>query len=357
MGKQNLIPLLDGHNDTLLNLIEPDRGKGRSFFEESEIGHIDLPRARRGGFAGGFFAMFTPRPEEKQKNDDTSDAALLNQFLNAALEPVDHHYALSKTMAMTRVMYDIEAQAKGEAKVVRDVATLEACIEEGTLAMIFHIEGAEAVDANLDALYVLYEAGLRSLGIVWSRPNVFGSGVPFAFPGSPDTGPGLTKTGESLVQACNELGIMLDVSHLNEKGFWDVKRLSSHPVVATHSGVHALCQSPRNLTDRQMDAIKDSAGIMGINFHVGFLRADGEQNADTPLSDLVRHIDYAVNRMGIDHVALGSDFDGATMPDELGDVAGLPKLVDQLLALGYTEADVRKIGYENWLRVLGATWR
>lgn len=357
MAKQNLIPLLDGHNDTLLNLIEPDRGKGRSFFEESKIGHIDLPRARRGGFAGGFFAMFTPRPEPEVNDGDQSKEALLNQFLNAALEPVDHDYALSKTIAMTRLMYEIEAQAEGEVKVVTDVAALKMCIEEGVLAMIFHIEGAEAIDANLDALYVLYEAGLRSLGIVWSRPNVFGHGVPFTFPGSPDTGPGLTEAGQLLVRTCNELGIMLDISHLNEKGFWDVNRLSIHPVVATHCGVHALCESPRNLTDRQMDAIKDSDGIMGINFHVGFLRADGEQNADTPLSDLVRHIDYAVNRMGIDHVALGSDFDGATMPNELGDVAGLPKLVDQLYALGYTEADVRKIGYENWLRVLDATWR
>jgi membrane dipeptidase len=172
-------------------------------------------------------------------------------------------------------------------------------------------------------LYVLDQAGLRSLGIVWSRPNIFGYGVPFKFPDSPDTGPGLTEAGRRLVQICNRLGILIDLSHLNEKGFWDVAGLSGAPLVATHSGVHALCASTRNLTDKQLDAIKESGGLVGVNFHVGFLRADGQSNADTPLTEIVRHLNYMVDRMGIDHVALGSDFDGALMPQELGDVAGL----------------------------------
>lgn len=356
MTHQKLFPIIDGHNDTLLNLLEPERGQGRSFFEESETGHIDLPRARKGGFAGGFFAMFTPNPPVKEGHSGKQKDKVAS-FLDSAMSQVTHEYALSKTLAMTRLMYDLEMQSEGAVRVVKDLATFQWCLKNNVMVMIPHIEGAEAIDGNLDALYVLYQAGLRSLGIVWSRPNIFGYGVPFDFPGSPDAGPGLTPAGIELVRACNELGIMIDVSHLNEKGFWDVVKHSTHPVVATHSGVHAICASPRNLTDKQMDAIKDSGGIMGINFHVGFLRADGQRDENTPLSQLVRHIDYTVERIGIEHVALGSDFDGATMPRELGDVAGLPRLTDLLLDAGYVADDIQKIGTGNWERILGATWK
>ncbi|MEM8485046.1 MAG: dipeptidase [Bacteroidota bacterium] len=350
------IPIFDGHNDTLLNLLEQHRGQGRSFFEESTIGHIDLPRARKGGLIGGFFAMFTPPPNVGAKPAVGSDPALLEAYLEKARHPVDLHHALSKTMAMARIMYEIEAAADGHVAVVRTLDALHSALDNGALAMIFHIEGAEAIDEGLDALYVLYEAGLRSLGLVWSRPNVFANGVPFTFPGSPDQGEGLTVAGVDLVRACNALGIMIDMSHLNEKGFWDVARYSTHPLVATHSCVHALSPSPRNLTDKQLDAIAESGGIVGVNYHVGFLRADGQQNADTPLDDLVRHIDYMVKRMGIDHVALGSDFDGATVPNELGDVTGLPRLMALLGERGYAAAALRKIGSENWIRILEATW-
>ena len=354
---QQSIPIFDGHNDTLLNLYEKNRGKGRSFFVESDIGHIDLPRARKGNFIGGFFAIFVPTPGVAEPPEDASDKDLVSQFLESRMTPVDHQHALAETLAMARLMFDLESEAAGQVKVVTNAEELGKCIDAGVLAMIFHIEGAEAIDEGLDALYVLYEAGLRSVGIVWSRPNAFGNGVPFSFPGSPDTGEGLTAAGRDLVRTCNELGIMLDLSHLNEKGFWEVAALSDRPLVATHSSVHAICPSPRNLTDEQMIAIRDSGGVMGINFHVGFLREDGEQDDDMPLNDLVHHIDYAVNLIGADHVVLGSDFDGALMPKEWGDVTGLPEIVDLLRGKGYTDGEISKIGYENWLRVLNATWR
>jgi membrane dipeptidase len=208
----------------------------------------------------------------------------------------------------------------------------------------------------LDALYVFYEAGLRSLGIVWSRSNAFGHGVPFRFPSSPDTGPGLTDAGRELVRTCNQLGVMLDLAHLNERGFWDVAKLSNAPLVVTHAGVHALSPSARNLTDKQLDAIGESGGVVGVNFHVSDLRADGRFDADTPLTETVRHIDYVVERIGIDHVAFGSDFDGALMSLELGDAAGLPKLVAALRARGYDDAALQKVTHKNWIRVLRSTW-
>jgi membrane dipeptidase len=195
------------------------------------------------------------------------------------------------------------------------------------------------------------------LGLVWSRPTIFGEGVPFHFPDSPDTGSGLTDTGKELVKACNQLGIMVDLSHLNEKGFWDVAKTSTAPLVATHSNVHALCKSTRNLTDKQLDAIKESDGMVGLNFAVSFLREDGGNDADMPLEVMVRHIDYLVERLGIDRVGFGSDFDGATVAKEIGSVAGLPKLMDALRKAGYDDESLRKIAHENWLRVLRKTWR
>ena len=201
-----------------------------------------------------------------------------------------------------------------------------------------------------------YSQGLRSVGLTWSRSNAFAHGVHFGFNESPDTGPGLTGAGKELVSACNDLGIVIDLSHLNEKGFWDVAKLSQHPLVATHSAAHKICPSTRNLTDEQIDVIGESNGIVGINFHVGFIRSDGKRDSNTPLTTLADHAAYIADRIGPEHVALGSDFDGATMPDELGDVSGLPKLVDALRSAGFNEEEIKKIAQDNWLRILSDTW-
>ena len=140
-------------------------------------------------------------------------------------------------------------------------------------------------------------------------------GVPFRFPASPDTGPGLTEEGRHLVRLCNRLGILVDLSHLNLRGFFDVADISEAPLVASHSNAHRLCASTRNLTDEQLDMISGSGGLVGVNFAVGFLREDGMlEPEDTPLETVVRHIDYLVDRMGIDCVGLGSDYEGAAPP-------------------------------------------
>ncbi|HXY91026.1 MAG TPA: membrane dipeptidase, partial [Acidimicrobiia bacterium] len=127
-------------------------------------------------------------------------------------------------------------------------------------------------------------------------------------------------------------------------------------LVATHSNAHALCASSRNLTDRQLDAVRDSGGVVGVNFAVNFLREDGEQVPDTPIDEIVRHVDYLAERMGVDHVAFGSDFDGAVVPDAVGGVDGFPVITDALAAAGYDEESVAKVAHGNWLRVLEETW-
>jgi membrane dipeptidase len=351
------LPILIGHNDTLLSLYLPERGQGRSFFTRSSVGHIDLPRAKDGGMAGGFFAIFVPpdpliqplRRDEVIKTDTGYEVPLASS--------IEQAYAQRVTMSMMSSLFKIERESDEQVKVIRTINDLDVCLDKDIFAAILHFEGAEAIDPGLDALEVFYQAGLRSLGIVWSRPNAFAHGVPFGFPRSPDTGPGLTDVGKALVRACNRLGIVLDLSHLNEQGFWDVAKLSDAPLVATHSNVHALCPTTRNLTDKQLDAIKVSKGIIGLNFAVTDLRDDGWNNADTSLEVMVRHIDYLAEHLGIDCVGLGTDFDGATIPQEIGDVTGLPKLIKALRKSGYDDSALRKLSYENWTRVLSKTWK
>jgi membrane dipeptidase len=356
MPVANLLPVFDGHNDVLLALYERDRGESVTFFDRSEKGHLDLPRARAGGFGGGFFAVYVPADPSESKPDRT-DLPSTGLFEMPLPPPLDLAYAQRMAIGMSALLFRIEAESQGQLKVVRTTDELAACLRDGVLATILHFEGAEAIDPQLNALEVFYQAGLRSLGLVWSRPTAFGHGVPFAFPHSPDTGPGLTDAGKQLVRACNRLGIMIDLSHLNEQGFWDVAELTNAPLVATHSNAHALCASSRNLTDKQLDAIKESDGMVGLNFAVCFLREDGANNADTPIDVMVRQIDYLAERVGIDRVGFGSDFDGAKVPRELGDVAGMPKLIAALSTHGFDDAALRKIAHENWLRVLRKTWR
>ncbi len=352
----NTLPIFDGHNDVLLNLHLPERGAGRSFFVESEKGHLDLPRMRKGGFGGGFFAVFVPSEGNTPKREDT--IKITNNGYEFPLAPaLNYDYALKTTLAVTARLFRLEAESEGQVKVVRTADELETCLHAGVLAAILHFEGAEAIDPDLDALEVFYQAGLRSLGIVWSRPNIFGHGVPFNFPHSPDTGPGLTEAGKQLVRACNRLGIMVDLSHITEQGFWDVARVSDKPLVATHSNVHTLCPCPRNLTDKQLDAIQASEGMVGLNFAVSFLRDDGYNDANTSIDTMVRHIDYLVEHLGIEHVGLGSDFDGATVSQEIKDVTGLPKLIAALREHGYDDVALHKLAYENWVQVLRKTWR
>ena len=357
MSESPPLRIFDGHNDAR-QFVDPATAEGRRAFFETGTGNaFDLPRARRGGFGGGFFAVAVPPDPRVPRLPQDGLTISAGGYTMPLPPPLDVAYAQRSTFALAARLFQLEDASQGQLKVVRDVEELAACLRDGVIAAVFHLEGAEAIDPELHTLEVLYRAGLRSLGPVWSRPNAFGTGVPFGFPRSPDTGDGLTAAGKHLVRACNRLGILIDLSHLNERGFWDVAALSDAPLVATHSNAHALCPSTRNLTDRQLDAIGASGGMVGVAFDVSMVRADGHLEPDTPLTDIGRHVEYVVERIGLDHVGFGSDFDGATMPRELADVAALPALIDALRERGYDEPALRKLASKNWLRVLRATWR
>ena len=206
MSQNTMPPVFDGHNDTLLDLYQ-GQGK-RSFFSRSELGHLDLPRAREGGLGGGFFAIFTPTQTEKATTAATLEQNIKQSFEEEMAPAVDQDYARQFTLAVAAQLFRLEDEAQGQIKVVRTVDELTTCLHQGILAIIFHIEGAEAIDPDLDTLYVLHRAGLRSLGIVWSRPNIFGHGVPFKISPiagywtradrcRPRSGPGLQPAGDS----------------------------------------------------------------------------------------------------------------------------------------------------------------
>lgn len=347
------VPILLGHNDVLLRLER--EGDHWSFLAGGE-GHMDLPRSRQGGLAGSFFAVWVPRyldepdPDEETVEDDEGARVI------TMAAPLDPDYAMDRTLSMMDKLLSMEEDSDGELVVVRSKADLARCLDDDLFAAILHFEGAEAIDPSLEDLEEYYAHGLRSLGIVWSRPNLFGYGVQFAFPASPDTGPGLTAAGVELVRACNSLGIMLDVSHLTEEGFWDVARVSRAPLVATHSNAFALCPSSRNLTDDQLRAVRDTGGLVGINFGVADLRPDGEDDPDTPLELVYDQIDYIAELIGLEHVAIGSDFDGNVVPSDLEDVAVLSEVMEALKERGFSQDDLEKIGYGNWLRVLEQSW-
>lgn len=345
-----MISYFDGHNDTLLKLHvlggpEPER----PFFDGVPGGHIDAPKACAGGLVGGLFAIFPP---DATNIDDINRLMQEREYAIPLPPQLSLGAAQASTIAMASILRRIERRAQGAFRVCTTGAGIRAAIAEGALAAVLHVEGAEAIDADLAMLDLLHAAGLRSLGLVWSRANIFATGVAFRFPSDAEQGPGLTGAGRALVRACNELGILIDLSHLNAQGFRDVAALSTAPLVATHSNVSAICPHSRNLSDWQLAAIRDSGGIVGLNFATSFLRPDGQMDAATSLDILARHLDAMLEALGEDGVAIGSDFDGALVPAPIGDVSGMPVLWETLAAKGYGSALIAKIAAGNWLGFL-----
>ena len=337
-----VLPIIDGHNDTLLAATS-DR-EGGEFLHDAALpkGDLDLARAEEAGLAAGIFAAFVPNETDP---DDWSD-----------LPPaVDHERARRIVDEQFETLHGW-ADATDRFRVIGDTDDLDACIDGDAVGGIPHIEGAAAVDPGLVNLESLYETGLRSLGLVWSRPNAFAHGVPFEHDATPDIGPGLTEAGFDLVEACEERGIVVDMAHINAAGFWDVAETVDAPLVVSHAGAHGISPASRNLTDEQLDAVADSGGIVGCTFGTAHLRPDGQRGVDASLSTLLDHVEYFADRMGVEHVGLGSDFDGARVPEAVGDVTGLREVLDGLEARGYDCAEREAIAYGNWRRVLGEWW-
>ncbi|MDS9468287.1 dipeptidase [Paracoccus sp. MBLB3053] len=347
-----MIPVFDGHNDFLQRMVAAGGTRDKLWLNGDGKGHLDLPRMQAGRMVGGFFAIWTPSPESEA--DSVADMLKQNPpFALPLPDEVSNADALPHAIAQAGMLLAMERT--GTLRICKTAAQIRETIAAGQIAAIMHIEGAEPV-ADLDSLHVWHAMGLRSIGPVWSRPTRYGHGVPFAFPSSPDTGPGLTPEGKGLIRECNQLRIMIDLSHLNEKGFDDVAALSDAPLVASHSCAHVVSPSSRNLTDRQLQVISGTGGLVGLNYAVGFLHPEGRRDPMHGFEIMLRHLDHLLAHLGEDGVALGSDYDGAQMPEDLSDASKLQLLIQAMLDHGYGQDLVEKIAYRNWLGLLERTW-
>lgn len=357
--------IFDGHNDVVHTL----RDGSYSFFERHEVdveaapdresGHLDLPRAREAGLGGGIFALYvSPRPEDHPDGPppdlphDIDPAESIRHWPSI----LPQEYALAETVDLFGVLFHLERESEGRCKIVRTAAELQSCLDDGTFAMVVHIEGAEALDPGGRALEVLQAAGLRSVGLAHERRNHYCDGAPWIGIGDPDVGPGLSDAGKELVHQLNRKKVVIDLAHLNGKGFWDVAAISDAPLVSSHANAWTLTNAPRNLTDRQLDAVRESRGVVGLNFTPRYLTADVSHDLKVTISRMVDHVEYMVERMGIDHVGLGSDFDGTSISVEVGDVSGLPRLLEAIRERGYDGDDLVKLAHGNWVRVFRETW-
>jgi len=334
------IPVFDGHNDALLRLARAG-GDPEAAFRASRTGHIDLARMRAGGMRGGFFAMFA------------LDDSLPLDFKLFDAPPYD--LPLPPRMGQAEALARIDAQATIAARLERAglwrLVRKAADLDRGGVQAVLHLEGAECIGPDLVELDALHARGLRSLGPVWSRPTIFGEGVPFRYPGDADTGPGLTPAGKRLVRRCRALGMVVDTSHMTMRGFDDVGA-EGLPLVATHSNAQAICPCSRNLTDRQLRDIGASGGVVGLNFGTFFLNPDGGRQGAGALDHAIAHLAHMIELAGAAHVALGSDFDGAPMPEDLPDAAALPRLVARMAQAGVGRDTIAAICHGNWDRLL-----
>jgi membrane dipeptidase len=312
--------VVDSHCDTLGRVFEGQRRLG----EHSHLGQFDLPRALAGGLTAELMATFvsTARPG--------TGVLQTFQFIDVFHEEL----AANSNQAMQAVSPGDIVEAK----------------QAGKVALILSMEGAEGLQGDLGVLRSCYRLGLRALGLTWNRRNEAADGI-----GELSTGGGLTNFGLELVQECNRLGIVIDLAHLAPQGVRDVLELSEAPVVATHANCRALWDHPRNLTDRQLEDIARSGGVVGVVPAPPFLGTDPNRS-DLPV--LLDHIEHMVSVMGEDGVGLGMDFDGVGDIRVAGieDVSKLPNLTQGLVERGYGAESVRKILGGNWLRVFAAVW-
>jgi len=328
-------PVFDGHEDFITQVRQRPNipglapFKARDMLEDSDDGHVDMPRAMRGGLGGCFTSIYL-----------SDERAEMN--------------ALAYAMHEMNDVFQVADRSEGRFRVCRTVPEVREAWANESFASVFMFEGADPISWSLKELRVFYEAGLRCLAPTWSRSTIFAHGVSFS--GTlPATG--LTENGRELVRECNRLGIILDVSHINPAGFWDMLEESKQPVIATQSSVKAISPHVRNLDDEQICALAKQDGTIGINFANIFLRPDMKGDPDVPMDLLLRHFEHIVNLVGDEHVSFGTDFDGTRVPDCVKDAAGLVNVLRAMKARGWSDERMERICNGNFLRVAEAVWR
>jgi membrane dipeptidase len=353
--------VVDTHVDTTQRLLDP----GFNLAVRDSRGGVDIPRLREGGVGAIFFAAWIP---------------------SRVTGPIAVHRA---TQQIATVRSQIDKHPK-ELTLARTAEEIRAARQAGKIAILLGIEGGQMINSDLQTLQKFAALGVRYMTLTHSGNVEWADSS-----GDIARHNGLTPFGKKVVREMNRLGMMVDVSHVSDKTFHDVLTVSRAPVIASHSSCRALCDAPRNMSDEMIKALAAKGGVIQINFHVAFLSQtfrDAErrnpqinkaielevanichgdeacellegdrltrryvEKGELPRVDwreIIEHIDHAAKLVGVEHVGLGSDFDGANMPYGMEDAGQLPKITEVLLARGYSESDVRKILGENTLRLM-----
>lgn len=351
--------ILDSHCDTPSQIL-----RLRDLSVDNEYSHVDFPKLKRGGVDGAFFALYVPG------SLDTEEAYAYSQRLLDAV-----HSTINQNPAAVRLAVSEQDAMKNQA--------------EGVFSMFLGLENGSPVGGSMDRLHAFYDAGVRYMTLCHSRDNQICDSCASA---SGRWG-GLSPFGKEVIAEMNRIGMLVDVSHISDAAFYDVIRCSRKPVVATHSCCRALSDHPRNMTDDMIRALASEGGVIQINFYPLFLDVDfrnilsasgimdyGEaveeefikdpsdpdkraawNEVQKALNELQRpsfkliadHIDHVVSLVGIEHVGIGSDYDGIEVtPDGMEDISMMPRIFDELRSRGYSEADLAKIASENFFRIL-----
>ncbi len=304
--------IVDGHCDTVLNM----RDSSYNFLKLNPSFHLDLPRLKKSDIGIQVFALYI---EEKFKP----------------------HFAVQRTIQLIDKFYEMLKSSK-ELQIIRDYEDIEDISESNKIGALLAIEGADGV-FDLSALRNFYRLGVRLITLTWNYRNHIADGV-----SESETGGGLTKYGRKMVKEMNRMGMIVDISHISACGFWDTLKICQNNIVASHSNSKSVCDVARNLTDKQIEAIAKKNGVIGINFCPYFLNKSDEAD----IKDIIKHINYIKRLVGIDYIGIGSDFDGIKKtPVDLNDITELKNLKQQLKKNGFSEQEIDKIMYKNWLRV------
>ena len=358
--------VIDTHDDTTQRLLDPHFDLAARHSD----GNIDIPRMRDGGLSAIFFSIWI-------------DGKIMGpQAVKQALDQID---AVRETVR----------KHPNELVLATSADEVRAAHQQGKIAALMGVEGGHMMGNDLAVLRTFAALGVRYMTLTHMQNNEWAD----SSTAKPEHN-GLTDFGKDVIREMNRLGIIVDISHVADKTFYDVLAVSKAPVFASHSSCRALCNAPRNMTDDMIRDLAKHGGVIQINYHVGFLSQEfrqfenahpdvekeieaeiktrcGENEAcklttgDQVVRDfmeagklpkvgwteIIEHIDHAVKIAGVDHVGLGSDFDGAVMPLGMQDVTHLPQITDALLKKGYSESDIRKILGENTLRVLAEVQR
>lgn len=320
--------VVDGHNDTMMKTIDETTWLPKTDIREETGNQIDIPKLRAGNLKVPFFAAYT---SPYQGNPNKS---------------------VSRTLALINALYWTEKNNSDIFKIAPTFEEIEKAVLSKKIAAVPTIEGAYSLvkDNATQLLHQYHDLGVKAIAFTWNYSNDLGEGSFRAYAdkdGTPSSG-GLTELGTQVVREMNKLGMIVDVSHMAESTFWDVINTTKAPIIASHSGVYAIKAHQRNLNDEQLKALAKNGGVIGIVLFPEFL-TDKEE---TYIKDYVDHIDYVVRLIGIDHVGIGSDFDGATMPKDLKDSSEIYKITEELVKRGYKEGDIQKILGKNFLRVI-----